>query len=861
MCSFNSTRVMAYASHLAIQEDGDSLTTGKWSSECPAKAPRDMECAREYDKGSYFRTCEHAACAYETETCYGCPRLKSDFVEVSTQNGGLECGYSTGGKITNTCSYNATDGRLVRSTSKSPRCPSSTTKASACARAQQSKEAVAKEAAFLKENFTDKGLLLRSFKILGAEKLKGVVGHFVKDLRGKTEYGYFYVATDMQKQEEARRRKEELRKCLKETSVRFNPSRPQAMATLLHLLAVPMLAVLTLGQSTTTIPPPGQPFHPGVAGEFQLIGDSLVSAQQLFLGTEKNVYFVDKVENNPTRINGHPAWASEWTVASESQRTMDAKTNSFCAGGNVMGNGTWVNIGGNQAVTYGGEAAPSQHGGGPYNNPDGRRSIRLLNPCDDGNCDWILSPVSSAQRWYPTIETLEDGTLIILGGCRNGGYVNDAYQDNPTYEFFPPKGDPILSPVLQRTLPANLYPLTWLLPSGKLLIQSNWATVLLDYRKRRETTLDDIPDAVRTYPASAGTIMMPLTPANNWTATIMFCGGSDVQPRQWLNPNWIIPTYPASASCVKLTPDVSKSYVQDDPLPEGRSMANLIFLPDGKILCLNGAKLGTAGYGNQSWAIGMSYADQPVLTPVMYDPAAPAGKRWSRGGLSASNIPRMYHSSATLLPDGSVFVSGSNPNSDYNVGPTVEYPTEYRTERFYPPYYNKRRPQPVGLLRQLSYGGPSFDVTLDADDLFGDIENVKKASIVIIRPGFSTHSMNMGQRFVQLESTYTGFRDNTAVLHVSQLPPNPAILAPGPAFIFVVVNGVPSVGAQVMVGSGSLGAQSVQPIGDLPASSMEQPSSELGAAQSSHNAASSQVPQWLAAAAWGILLVVISYAW
>lgn len=115
-----------------------------------------------------------------------------------------------------------------------------------------------------------------------------------------------------------------------------------------------------------------------------------------------------------------------------------------------------------------------------------------------------------------------------------GGYVNDASQTNPTYEFFPPQGGPINSPILQRTLPANLFPLTWLLPSGNLFIQSNWETVLLNLATNVETQLDNIPDAVRTYPASAATIMLPLTPANNWTATILFCGGSNVQPTQYL---------------------------------------------------------------------------------------------------------------------------------------------------------------------------------------------------------------------------------------------------------------------------------------------------------------------------------------
>lgn len=103
---------------------------------------------------------------------------------------------------------------------------------------------------------------------------------------------------------------------------------------------------------------------------------------------------------------------------------------------------------------------------------------------------------------------------------------------------------------------------------------------------------------------------------------------------------------------MSITPDVSTTYNKEDPLPEGRSMGNLILLPNGKILCLNGAESGVAGYGPQDWAVGESYADNSVLMPVVYDPTAAAGSRWSRDGLTASTIPRMYHSTATLLPDG-----------------------------------------------------------------------------------------------------------------------------------------------------------------------------------------------------------------
>ncbi|THH26759.1 hypothetical protein EUX98_g7431 [Antrodiella citrinella] len=591
------------------------------------------------------------------------------------------------------------------------------------------------------------------------------------------------------------------------------------------------MASLVNAAATTT---PGQPSRQNAPiGQFEIVGQSIVSAQQLFLGTTNKVYVVDKTERNPTPINGHPAWASEYDINSDNGRPMDIVTNSFCAGGNVLGNGTWLNAGGNQAVTFGGLTAPSQNGGAPYDDLDGGQSLRLLTPCDDGSCDWTIQGEMTTRRWYPTLETLEDGSIIILGGCAWGGFVNDASQTQPTYEFFPSKGDgaPIQSPLLANTLPANLYPLTWLLPSGKVFMQANWGTAILDYKAQQEFELPDMIHAVRTYPASAGTAMLPLTPANNWTATILFCGGTDLQSDQW-KTNWDIASYPASSSCVTITPDVSQNYVEDDDMLEARSMFNLIFLPDGTIFGCNGAGTGVAGYGNDSWAVGQSYGDNAVLNPAIYDPSAAAGQKWSRSGLSASTIPRMYHSTATLLPDGAVLVSGSNPNADYNVGPGVKFPTEYRVERFYPSYYNQRRPQPQGLPSTLSYGGPYFNVTLSKDDLSSNTSNTASSEVIIIRTGFSTHAMNMGQRYVQLENSYTINVDGTATLHVSQVPPNAAILAPGPALLFVVVNGVPSIGVPVMVGSGQLGTQNILSVAPLPATS----------SQSAPNTATSSTP-------------------
>lgn len=49
------------------------------------------------------------------------------------------------------------------------------------------------------------------------------------------------------------------------------------------------------------------------------------------------------------------------------------------------------------------------------------------------------------------------------------------------------------------------------------------------------------------------------------------------------------------------------------------------------------------------------YSLLPVLTPWLYTPSAPLGQRFTTG-LASTTIGRLYHSSASLLPDGSVIM-------------------------------------------------------------------------------------------------------------------------------------------------------------------------------------------------------------
>jgi len=495
-----------------------------------------------------------------------------------------------------------------------------------------------------------------------------------------------------------------------------------------------------------------------------------------------------------------------------------------------MGNGSWLNVGGNQAVTTGGVADADSNitaattNSGAYDDESGGRTVRLLDPCTDDSCNWYEDEDGiPVNRWYPSLETLPEGNVIILGGEMYGGFVNSVNQkqSTPTYEFWPSQGDPVNSTFLQTTQPANLYPLTWLLPNGLIFMQANWQTTTLNYTSHAEVALPNITHAQKTYPASGATAMMPLDPASNYSVTLLFCGGMDPERDDWDGDKWEIASTNTSSSCVSIDPQAdSPTWKDEDSLPENRGMGNFIILPDSRLFLANGVGKGSAGYGWDSWAVNQSYAQDPVLRPAYYNHSAPSGSRFQTSDLPESTIGRLYHSSATLLPDGSVFIAGSNPNADVITdvnNATYVYHTEYRAEIFYPDYYDAGRPTVTGAPTGLTYGGDYFDLELDAGSLNGT--DLSSIVVSVIRTGFSTHSMNMGMRQLILEHSYTGYSNGSATLHVAMPPPNAALLVPGPVLFFVTVDGIPSQGTYAMLGSGVIEAQTMLAASVLPASS------------------------------------------
>ncbi|KAF7346181.1 CAP10 domain-containing protein [Mycena sanguinolenta] len=567
-----------------------------------------------------------------------------------------------------------------------------------------------------------------------------------------------------------------------------------------------------------------------IAGTFADGGNTLVSAMMMFVGNEQKVYILDKAEGNSVQVQGHPA-----DINTHQAQVMDVPSNVFCASGYHLPNGSFVTFGGNGAIGPGGVIGSEQNPGGgsgewdaTYQDFDGSRAIRILNPCTNSdnfastNCQWFdNAAVLSMQkkRWYSAAEALGNGTIVIIGGFVNGGYINRNYPNTdptfsggaaePTYEFYPSNGQtPAQMAFLTKTSGLNAYAHTFLLASGNLFLQANYSTMIWNPDTNTETDLPDMPgQVIRVYPASGGVAMLPLTPANNYAQTIIFCGGSNMPDADWGSYSFpAINTwdYPASNDCQRITPEPADgsqpAYVQDDYMLETRTMGQFIILPTVIPTCLSGCRSLPA-----RWA-----------PPAIYDPDAPAGSRWSNTGLSTSSIARLYHSSAILLPDASVLIAGSNPNVDVNT--STIFPTQYKAEIFYPPYFSATtRPVPSGIPSTISYGGSPFDVTIPASSYSGT-GNAAAANttVALVRPGWTTHAMNFGQRYLQLNNTYTVNSDSSITLHVSQAPPNANLFQPGPAFVYVVVNGIPSNGTAVTVGSGNIEAQPTSNVVALP---------------------------------------------
>ncbi|KAK7537308.1 glyoxal oxidase [Phyllosticta citribraziliensis] len=517
-------------------------------------------------------------------------------------------------------------------------------------------------------------------------------------------------------------------------------------------------------------------------GSFDVVGDSGVPVMHAGLLPNGKVAFLDKVENyTQTKLsNGQYAYSVEWDPEFNTYVPLSYKTNAFCAGGAYLADGTFLALGGNGPLDF---IDPTI--------TDGFNGIRYLkrtvNGTElDGQAWSEPGNKLASKRWYPSVQTLADGSIFVASGSLNGLDPSNMTNNNPTWELLNSKGvsDGISRPmdILVKNQPYYMYPFMHLLKDGSLYVFVSKSSQLFDIARNKSTkSYPDMPGQYRTYPNTGGSVMLPLSSASNWTSDVMICGGGAYQDI----------TSPTEASCGRIAPMSSNPTWEMDSMPQGRGMVEGTLLPDGTVLWLNGANRGAQGFG---------VARDPTFDALLYDPAQPLGKRFTTAG--TSTIPRLYHSVALLLLDGTVMVTGSNPVEQPVLSPNnntaFPYDTEFRVEIYTPPYLLgdkvNQRPRQIVLstLAIKASSSSTFQITFKAP------AGAKQVKVALYHGGFVTHSVHMGARMMYLD--FTGWKaGNTGQTLTVSGPPSLNVAPPGPYVVYVVVDGVPGIGETVLV--------------------------------------------------------------
>lgn len=199
-----------------------------------------------------------------------------------------------------------------------------------------------------------------------------------------------------------------------------------------------------------------------------------------------------------------------------------------------------------------------------------------------------------------------------------------------------------------------------------------------------------------------------------------------------------------------------------------RAFANSVILPDGTVFIT----------GGQVYANPFS-DDTAQLTPELFNPATNTFKQ-----LAPMAIPRTYHSTAVLLPDGTVAQGGG--------GLCGACATNHYDAQIYSPAYlyagsgaKAARPAITATSATVVTHGTSFTATT----------NGAVSSFALLRQSSTTHTVNTDQRRIALTPTATN--GNTYTLAVNG---DPGIALPGYWFLFALnAAGVPSVATVIQI--------------------------------------------------------------
>ena len=362
--------------------------------------------------------------------------------------------------------------------------------------------------------------------------------------------------------------------------------------------------------------------------------------------------------------------------------------------------------------------------------------IAMVNIFDPGTMTWTRGPDMEYRRWYPTATTLADGRVLVTAGSVMGllDYV-------PYPELYDPKTNSWTT--LAPASPAiPNYAFVFQNSDGRVIFagsdEAKMATYALDVDTQTWSTVDP-----RILDAGSGVMYRP--------GRILKAGSSYLSEPADNGGN--VPS--AATTYVLDTGAGSPAWRQVGSMAQARTHLNLTVLPDGNVLATGGSR-----------DIGGLTPSRAVLPAELWSPTT---ETWTTVATMAT--PRMYHSTALLLPDGRVLVAGGG-----RLGPD-----DFLSAEIYSPAYlfKGARPSITSSPATLGYGG-TFDV--------GTPDSARIASVALIRNGSATHSFNMDQRYVPLNFTQT-----PTGLSVTA-PADAETAPPGYYMLFIVDDrGVPSV--------------------------------------------------------------------
>jgi hypothetical protein len=399
----------------------------------------------------------------------------------------------------------------------------------------------------------------------------------------------------------------------------------------------------------------------------------------------------------------------------------DNLTQIFCAGQVQLDDGRILVIGG--------------HNGGEFGIP----ATTIFNPATN---TWSTGAAMNSPRWYPMATKLPDGRVVTIGGNMSPGVFAN------TPEVYDPGSD-TWSTINVNTsdVQEENYPLGFVLPTGNVFVigpdQGN--TRILNVNAQTWTT------------------------AVSGTAPVIFGSAIQYRPGQFLYTGGSHATNSETTAAVLDMNQPTPAWTTIAPMAFARTFHSMVSLPDGNVLVVGGG-----GTNQQTNTVA------GPLRPELWNPTTQA---WTT--LAPMHNPRMYHSTATLLPDATVLVAGGG-----KLSPAIDYPN---AEIFSPPYLSS------GTRPTISSAPTTATIASSITVQTPDAASIGSVSLVALSS--DTHNYDMAQRFVPL--TFTA---GSGSLNV-QMPNSVNLAPPGNYMLFIVnTNGVPSVAPIVRVTANNPGA-------------------------------------------------------